>query len=235
MWRMSLQTGESGNEVRFPVTFVAAGNQRTKVMLKANCGPDDDGLPCVTLMLEDEDLDRVSVLEHIRRDYPSHLRFCRRFPSAFWSTTISPWQSLKELYVERRYAMNKAEYHAAATIFVRGLDDDTRAALKSNALRHAKSGEQRPGRMSRLGLALHAFTTPPREVSSEDMERGLPIAVQFWTLRERCHACIDICGEIGEVLELTFFGLKTEEDDNAIITLVEDEDVDGLVQVTSSL
>jgi hypothetical protein len=55
MLRMTIQTGESGNEVRFPVTFVAAGNRRTTVTLKSICGPDDDLSPCITVMFEDED------------------------------------------------------------------------------------------------------------------------------------------------------------------------------------
>jgi hypothetical protein len=55
MLRMSIQAGESGSEVRFPVTFVAAGNRRTKVTLKSICGPDDDGSPCITILFEEED------------------------------------------------------------------------------------------------------------------------------------------------------------------------------------
>lgn len=55
MLRMTIQAGESGDEVRFPVTFVAAGDRRTKVMLKAICGPDDDGSPCLLISFEDED------------------------------------------------------------------------------------------------------------------------------------------------------------------------------------
>ena len=55
MLRMTIQSGESGNEVRFPVTFVASGNRRTQVTLKSICGPDDDGSPCITIMFEDED------------------------------------------------------------------------------------------------------------------------------------------------------------------------------------
>ena len=55
MLRMTIQTGESGNEVKFPVTIVAAGSRRTKVILKSICGPDDDGAPCITIMFEDED------------------------------------------------------------------------------------------------------------------------------------------------------------------------------------
>ena len=55
MLRMTIHTGESGNEVRFPVTFVAADNRRTTVTLKSICEPDDAGLPFVTLMFEDED------------------------------------------------------------------------------------------------------------------------------------------------------------------------------------
>jgi hypothetical protein len=55
MLRMSVQAGETGREVRFPVIFVAAGNRRTRVTLKAVCGPDDDLSPCITIMFEDED------------------------------------------------------------------------------------------------------------------------------------------------------------------------------------
>ena len=55
MLRMTIQTGEPGNEVRFPVIFVAAGNRRTTVTLKSICGPDDDLSPCITILFEDED------------------------------------------------------------------------------------------------------------------------------------------------------------------------------------
>ncbi|NLS90776.1 MAG: hypothetical protein GXX96_01145 [Planctomycetaceae bacterium] len=55
MLRMTVQAGEAGDEVRFPVTFVASGNRRSKVMLKSICRPDDDGGPCITIMFEDED------------------------------------------------------------------------------------------------------------------------------------------------------------------------------------
>jgi type I site-specific restriction endonuclease len=55
MLRMTIQTGASGSEVRFPIVFVAAGNRRTTVTLKSICGPDDDGSPCITIMFEDED------------------------------------------------------------------------------------------------------------------------------------------------------------------------------------
>ena len=54
MLRMTIQTGESGSEVRFPVIFAAAGNRRT-VTLKSICGPGDDLAPCITIMFEDED------------------------------------------------------------------------------------------------------------------------------------------------------------------------------------
>ena len=37
MLRMTIQGGESGSEVRFPVIFVAAGNRRTTMTLKAVC------------------------------------------------------------------------------------------------------------------------------------------------------------------------------------------------------
>lgn len=55
MLRMTIQTGESGSEVRFPVVFVAARNRRTTVTLKSICGPGDDLSPCITIMFEDED------------------------------------------------------------------------------------------------------------------------------------------------------------------------------------
>jgi hypothetical protein len=55
MLRMTIQTGESGSEVRFPVIFAAAGNRRTTVTLKSICGPGDDPAPCITIMFEDED------------------------------------------------------------------------------------------------------------------------------------------------------------------------------------
>ena len=51
MLRMTIQTGESGSEVKFPVIFTAAGNRRTTVTLKSICGPNDDLSPCITIML----------------------------------------------------------------------------------------------------------------------------------------------------------------------------------------
>ena len=55
MLRMTIQTGESGSEVKFPVIFTAADNRRTTVTLKSICGPDDDLAPCITILFEDED------------------------------------------------------------------------------------------------------------------------------------------------------------------------------------
>ena len=55
MLRMTIQQRASGDEVRFPVSFLGGGTRRTLVTLKSVCGPDDDLSPCITIMLEDED------------------------------------------------------------------------------------------------------------------------------------------------------------------------------------
>ena len=57
MLRLAIGRGDSGPEVRFGV-HVRNGNRGgvpPRVRLKALCGPDDDGAPCITVMMPEED------------------------------------------------------------------------------------------------------------------------------------------------------------------------------------
>lgn len=57
LWPMHLaarRAERSAREVRFDVV-VRTGERRVRKNLRAVCGPDDDGEPCVTVMLPDED------------------------------------------------------------------------------------------------------------------------------------------------------------------------------------
>jgi hypothetical protein len=55
--RCAIGRGGSGPEVRFGVHVRNDNRERTPplVRLKALCGPGDDGSPCITVMLPDED------------------------------------------------------------------------------------------------------------------------------------------------------------------------------------
>jgi hypothetical protein len=58
LWLLRLAIGRSdGQEVRFAVHVRTDNRERTPplVRLKAHCGPNDDGSPCVTVLLPDED------------------------------------------------------------------------------------------------------------------------------------------------------------------------------------
>jgi hypothetical protein len=58
VWLLRLAIGRSdGREVRFAVHVRNDNRERTPplVRLKAMCGPDDDGAPCITVLLPDED------------------------------------------------------------------------------------------------------------------------------------------------------------------------------------
>lgn len=46
--------GNSGSEIAFQL-LVNNGSGASKVTLKSVCGPDDDGSPCITIMLPNED------------------------------------------------------------------------------------------------------------------------------------------------------------------------------------
>jgi hypothetical protein len=55
--RWAIGRGDGGPEVRFGVHVRNDNRERTPplVRLKALCGPDDDGSPCITVMMPDED------------------------------------------------------------------------------------------------------------------------------------------------------------------------------------
>ncbi len=55
--RLGIVQDDSGPEVRFGVHVRNDNRERTPplVRLKALCGPDDDGSPCITMLLPDED------------------------------------------------------------------------------------------------------------------------------------------------------------------------------------
>jgi hypothetical protein len=55
--RCAVSRGHHGPEVRFAVHVRHDNRERTPplVRLKAVCGPDDDGSPCITVMLPAED------------------------------------------------------------------------------------------------------------------------------------------------------------------------------------
>jgi hypothetical protein len=57
MLRLAIGRSGGGPEVRFAVHVRNDNRERTPplVRLKALCGPDDDGSPCVTVMLPDKD------------------------------------------------------------------------------------------------------------------------------------------------------------------------------------
>jgi hypothetical protein len=58
LWMLRCASGRSGGaEVRFAVHVRNDNRDRTPplVRLKALCGPDDDGSPCITVMMPDED------------------------------------------------------------------------------------------------------------------------------------------------------------------------------------
>jgi len=57
MLRLAVGRGAGGPEVRFGVHVRNDNRERTPplVSLKALCGPDDDGSPCLTVLLPDED------------------------------------------------------------------------------------------------------------------------------------------------------------------------------------
>lgn len=55
MLRFSIQgTGSKNSQIMFKV-LVNNGHGVRKITLKSVCGPDDDGKPCITIMLPDED------------------------------------------------------------------------------------------------------------------------------------------------------------------------------------
>ena len=55
--RLAIGRGSGGAEVRFVVHVRNDNRDRTPplVRLKAICGPDDDGSPCITVLLPEED------------------------------------------------------------------------------------------------------------------------------------------------------------------------------------
>ena len=55
--RLAIGRGGDGPEVRFDVHVRSDNRERTPplVRLKALCGPDDDGSPCITVLLPEED------------------------------------------------------------------------------------------------------------------------------------------------------------------------------------
>ncbi|MCI0460334.1 MAG: hypothetical protein L0Z62_25555 [Gemmataceae bacterium] len=55
--RLAIRRGAGGSEVRFAVHVRNDNRDRTPplIRLKALCGPDDDGSPCLTVMMPDED------------------------------------------------------------------------------------------------------------------------------------------------------------------------------------
>jgi hypothetical protein len=57
MLRLAIGPGADGSEVRFAVHVRNDNRDRTPplVRLKALCGPDDDGEPCLTVMMPEED------------------------------------------------------------------------------------------------------------------------------------------------------------------------------------
>jgi hypothetical protein len=58
LWMLHCAIGRSGGpEVRFGIHVRNDNRARTplQVRLKALCGPGDDGSPCITVMLPDED------------------------------------------------------------------------------------------------------------------------------------------------------------------------------------
>jgi hypothetical protein len=59
LWMLlcAIRQGQAGGEVRFAVHVRNDNRERTPplVRLKAVCGPDDDGSPCITVLLPDED------------------------------------------------------------------------------------------------------------------------------------------------------------------------------------
>jgi hypothetical protein len=58
LWMASLAARRGGTRVAFSVLRVpreGRGHKATRADLVAVCGPDDDGSPCVTIMLPDED------------------------------------------------------------------------------------------------------------------------------------------------------------------------------------
>jgi hypothetical protein len=57
MLRLAIGRTDDGPEVRFALHVRNNNRERTPplVRLKALCGPNDDGAPCITVLLPDED------------------------------------------------------------------------------------------------------------------------------------------------------------------------------------
>lgn len=55
MLRLAILRGGSGSELTFEVLFRRENNQLETQQLRSICGPNDDGTPCITILLPDED------------------------------------------------------------------------------------------------------------------------------------------------------------------------------------
>jgi len=52
--RITIQQADSQQQICFSVSFAVQGREPVTFTLKAVCGPDDDNIPCITLMLPHE-------------------------------------------------------------------------------------------------------------------------------------------------------------------------------------
>ena len=55
MLRYSILQQPNGADVSFSVLFVQPGGTSRSVSLRSICGPNDDGTPCLTVLMPDED------------------------------------------------------------------------------------------------------------------------------------------------------------------------------------
>jgi hypothetical protein len=55
MLKNAIRRSQSGSEIHFELRCVVDRLRPSRVKLKALCGPDDDGSPCITIMLPEQD------------------------------------------------------------------------------------------------------------------------------------------------------------------------------------